>query len=143
MDNMGDLGDPDNMGEPEDLSDEDGDDWADWDKQRPADRDLPGAIRAFVQAAMIDKLTCSFWIDRQNPDNQMLVEYLDLRSDDEFSGALLEAIHEGMRLLAPASATLAFFAIPKDPGQQVVLAARVGSASLLGLARGEGSLGPT
>jgi hypothetical protein len=125
--------------EPYDATDND--DWLEWDTQPWAADEVPVTLRAFVEEAMLDKVACRFWIDGQDPDNEMLLAHLGRRSDAEAEAALLEAIHAGARLLVKASATLAFFAIPQDPDQQMALAARIGAASLVGLARGDGLMG--
>jgi hypothetical protein len=114
-----------------------------WSLDPVADREL---IRAFA---------CTHEVDEQDPDNELLLEHMlrkprppsdqvasDELSEDVLPGleiapsspreALLEALTEGARLLATVSATLSYFAIPSAPNAQLLVAARIGAASLVG-----------
>lgn len=109
--------------------------WLQWVSQDPAELEISRVFRE-GPGTTIDTLAATVQIDAEDPDNQTLVAILELAPCPlDAMGGLIE---EGMAWLVTASPSMVFFAIPKDFSEQLLLAARMGAASLIGRTRTDG-----
>jgi hypothetical protein len=136
----------------------DSDDWLPFVRLRAVEESIASfgwSLDPLDDRELIRTFACTHEVDEQDPDNELLLEHMmrkprpptdqvasDGLSEDTLPGleiapssprgALLEALTEGARLLATASATLFYFAIPSARNAQLLVAARIGAASLVG-----------
>jgi len=123
---------PDEPDEPE----MDDSSWLQWASQEPVELEVSRVLRA-NPGTTIRHLAAKVWIDVEDPDNKMLVAILQLAPCP--LETLRGFIEEGMAWLVTASPSLVFFAIPKELDDQLLLAARIGAASLIGRTRMDGN----